>query len=88
MPAEAPYSISLLNPERGFYFHTESHASSPSPLQLTALQVIRAGGRTILLRVYYLDEFLYTDTISTTFLDQLVADFQTMLVGACFCLPW
>ena len=88
MPAEAPYSTSLLNPERGFYFHTESHASSPSPLQLTALQAIRAGGRTILLRVYYLDEFLDTDTISTTFLDQLVADFQTMLVGACFCLPW
>ena len=80
IPPEAPFTTTLLNPERGFYHHTESLASNPSPLDLTALQAVRQGGRTVLLRVYYLDTFLETDTISTEFLDQLVADFQTMLV--------
>ena len=81
LPAEAPLSESLLNPGRGFYYHTESHVSSPSPLDLASLQSVRQAGRTIILRVYYLDTFLETDTLSTAFLDQLVADFQTMLVS-------
>ena len=73
-------TLPLLNPGRGFYHHTESHASSPAPLNLSSLQSVRAGGRTVLLRVYYLDTFLDTDTLTTTFLDQLATDFQTMLV--------
>ena len=71
----------LLNPERGFYHHTQSLASSPAPLDLSALQSVRAGGRTVLLRVYYLDDFLDTDTLSPDFLSAVAQDFQTMLVS-------
>ena len=79
---EAAVSDLPLNPERGFYAHTESKSSSPAPLGLSYLQGIRAGGRTVILRVYYLDSFMDSDTISEDFLDQIATDFQTMLVSS------
>ena len=71
----------LFNHGRGFYYHTQSLASSPAPLNLSVLQSVRAGGRTVLLRVYYLDDFLDTDTLSQDFISEVAQDFQTMLVS-------
>ena len=84
--AEAPLSEVLVNPERGFYYHTESDSSNPTPLDLATLQGVRQGGRTVLLRVYYLDTFFDTDDLSTELLNQLEEDFQTMLNAGMKCV--
>ena len=87
LPPEADhgseYSLSVLgvNPGRGHYAHTESLASSPSALTASYLEGVRSSGRSVILRVYYLDDFVGTDVIDQTFLDQMVADFETMLVS-------
>ena len=66
------------NPERGFYHHTETHSGSYSSLDLSTLRYYREReGITLILRVFYLEEFVKSD-ISQEFLDAVQADFDTV----------
>lgn len=70
----------LANPERGFFYYTETHAPGAAATAYTALSqsdltTQRAAGRTLVFRYVVLDQFLGTDTIPQSFLDALAADF-------------
>lgn len=66
------------NPERGFYYHTEAHSNDYTPLDLPTLQGYRQNEQiTLILRVFYLEEFVTSD-ISPTYLDAMQADFDTV----------
>lgn len=62
------------NPERGFYHHKETRASNYSLLTQNSLANYRTNEKiTLILRLYYLDQFL-TSPISQTFLDNITTD--------------
>ena len=62
------------NPERGFYHHKETRASNYSLLTQSSLANYRTNEKiTLILRLYYLDQFL-TSPISQTFLDNITTD--------------
>jgi len=66
----------LANPERGFYHHTETFASSHTPLDVATLRHYRQNEHiTLVLRVVYLDSFVHSP-ISANFLDGIQADFD------------
>ncbi|OGH89682.1 MAG: hypothetical protein A2469_03380 [Candidatus Magasanikbacteria bacterium RIFOXYC2_FULL_40_16] len=68
----------FVNPERGLYQHYETHSSSHVPLSLSSLTSLRnTNGVSLILRIVYLDSFVNA-SISTTFLNALTADFNTM----------
>lgn len=69
------------NPERGFYLHTEKHVkkSSPTCLSGSALEAHRNDDKgTLVLIVYYLDNFKTTNTIPTEVLNGFDTDMQTL----------
>lgn len=65
------------NPERGFYKHTETHSDSYAPLSVATLQSYRQDNITLILRLFYLDDFV-NSSISQTYLDAMQADFDVM----------
>ncbi|MEM7532294.1 MAG: DUF4832 domain-containing protein [Chloroflexota bacterium] len=65
------------NPERGFYKHTDTHAASYGPLSASTLSGYYRDNHTLILRVFYLEEFLNTP-ISQSYLDNMQADFNTL----------
>jgi len=78
-PAELPYSSLVSNPERGFYWQDSYYASSTERLDASSLASIRSDtGMTVMLRLYYLDDFVYGDDISQSVLDDIEADFDAL----------
>lgn len=71
----------VANPERGFYHHTETHyfadESGYAPLDEAVLRGFRYEGVTQILRVFYLEKFVDTDTLDPAWLDLVAADFET-----------
>lgn len=66
------------NPERGFYRHVETRASTKVPYDLAALQRYRAEqGVTLLLCIYYLDIFV-DRPMDAAFLDLLARNLATV----------
>jgi hypothetical protein len=65
------------NPERGFYRHTETNTSNYSFLSESTLENYRAEGYTLILRLFYLNDFVNAD-ISEAYLDAMQQDFNTM----------
>src|SRR6266542_4699429 len=75
------------NPERGFYLHTETRASDPSPVPSNLANLRLNGSRdpnnayvakiSLVLRVFYLD--LFTNSpISPSYLAIIEADFASI----------
>jgi hypothetical protein len=83
------YSLSVPNPERGFYRHTQTHAPSRGetaadyrllathPGTSTLQRYREDEGITLIQRMFYLNDFV-TSTISTAYLGQMQADFDTV----------
>ncbi len=63
------------NPERGFYRHTETHSNNYTALNPTVLSGYRDDGITLILRVFYLEDFK-EGTISNSYLDMMRKDFN------------
>jgi hypothetical protein len=75
------------NPERGFYLHTETQASAPSPVPSNLANLRLNGSRdpnnayvariSLVLRVFYLDTFIDAP-ISSNYLAVIEADFASI----------
>ena len=68
----------LRNPERGFYVQHTYYSSSPKVLTFDTMQEIKNQGLTLLLRLYYLDTFIDSPTLSNTFLMHLQNDLRLL----------
>lgn len=77
----------IVNPDRGFYHPYDCHSSNFEPFVLSDLQSRRTTAFTpwqgnysvrtsVILRHYILDSFVNTDDLSTTFLNNVQADFD------------
>lgn len=69
------------NPERGFYLHTEKHVSksSATALSATTLDSHRSDDKgSLVLIVYYLDNFLSTSQLPSEILSGFDKDMQTL----------
>jgi hypothetical protein len=64
------------NPERGFYKHTETSSTNYSSLSESTLRGYRSQGIVLIIRVFYLENFLLTP-ISTAYLNNVENDFNT-----------
>jgi hypothetical protein len=64
------------NPERGFYKHTETNSGSYSFLNESTLRGYRAQGITLILRLFYLNDFV-SKPISEQYLASMRQDFNT-----------
>lgn len=77
----------LANPERGFYLHTETRASAPSPVPANLANLRLNGSRdpnnayiakiSLVLRVFYLDSFIHSP-ISSNYLNTIHADLASI----------
>jgi len=63
----------ITNSERGFYSHTETHSNSYSNLNQTSLNTLRTQGISLILRVFYLEDFK-TSNISAAYLTSIQND--------------
>ncbi len=83
-----PSTADIVNPERGFYHHTETFSTNYTPLSNDGnLANLRSGytssganysaKTSLILRVFYLESFKNSD-ISATYLNNMVADFNTL----------
>eukprot|EP00929_Paragymnodinium_shiwhaense_P117879 TRINITY_DN8934_c0_g1_i2.p1 TRINITY_DN8934_c0_g1~~TRINITY_DN8934_c0_g1_i2.p1 ORF type:complete len:582 (-),score=69.50 TRINITY_DN8934_c0_g1_i2:315-1967(-) len=63
------------NPERGFYKHTETHASPYWSLTKSQIQAYYDDGHTLILRVFYMELFAEGDLIWQSYLDSMERDF-------------
>lgn len=66
------------NPERGMYYLYETHSTNFTSLNSVTLQELRQNENiTLILRLYYLDDFLDTD-ISQDYLNAMQSDFDAL----------
>lgn len=73
-----PLSITIPNPERGFYVHRETLSTGVyQALTRSDLSNIKAQNNTLILRLYYLHAFLNSD-ISSTYLSSMQTDFNNV----------
>lgn len=71
------------NPERGFYHHTEQKVKDGTTnLSTSTFTTARNSGHTLLLRMYYLDNFRSKD-LSQAVLDQITNDFALFRQNGC-----
>ncbi|MBX9851265.1 MAG: DUF4832 domain-containing protein [Cytophagaceae bacterium] len=71
-------ALEIPNPERGFCRWTETSSSSHTALDLTNLIQLRQNNlQTLIFRYYYLNSFL-TSPISTSYLNLITQDFNTI----------
>jgi hypothetical protein len=75
MVTYSPDDSNFPNPERGFYIHTEAHSADYTVLQSSTLQSYREDGITLVLRIFYLEDFVSSD-ISGQYLENIRLDFQ------------
>ena len=78
-------STAINNPERGFYRHTEVHSSSYTGLDQATLNAYRSNNTTLLLRVFYLENFI-TTPISSSYLNSMQADFNKIRTAGLKCI--
>lgn len=69
-------AANIANPERGFYKHTETQSGTYSFLNESALRAYRSQGFTLILRVFYLSDFVSTP-ITEQYLASMQQDFNT-----------
>ncbi len=81
-----PSSAVFANPERGFYKHQETSASSYSHLSQNSMTNYRVNqGYSLLLRLFYLDSFI-NSPISSTYLTNMQQDFTKMRAAGVKCI--
>ena len=80
-----PTTLAITNPERGFYRHTEVHSSNYTSLDQATLNNYRANNTTLLLRVFYLENFR-TSPISSAYLSAMQADFNKIRSAGLKCI--
>lgn len=78
-------SIAINNPERGFYRHTETHSANYTNLDQTTLNGYRSNNTTLILRVFYLENFR-TSPISSAYLSAMQADFNKIRNAGLKCI--
>ena len=81
----SPTAIVINNPERGFYRHTETHSSGYTNLDQTALNGYRSNNTTLILRVFYLENFI-SAPISSAYLNAMQADFNKIRIAGLKCV--
>jgi hypothetical protein len=84
---EVRYELSdevLLNPERGFYEQFTAHLPNES-VTLAELKQLRQRGLSLLLRLYYLEEFRDKE-LSAQQLSLIETDFRTIRESGCKCI--
>ncbi|ESU22343.1 hypothetical protein FEDK69T_23270 [Flavobacterium enshiense DK69] len=75
----------IANPERGFYKHTEVHSPSYTGLSESTLNGYRANNITLILRVFYLENFV-NGPISDSYLSNMQADFNKIRNAGLKCI--
>jgi hypothetical protein len=80
-----PTAIVINNPERGFYRHTETHSSGYTNLDQNTLNGYRSNNTTLILRVFYLENFISTP-ISSAYLNAMQADFNKIRTAGLKCV--
>jgi len=79
-------STMLLNPERGFYIHTQVYSTGVyEALNQDDLNRIRSMSLTILLRIFYLENFITTQ-ISSAFLSNIESDLNKIRIAGLKCI--
>jgi len=80
----ADNSTNFCNPERGFYLHVEQSVSANGKTNLTESHFTKARntGRSLLLRLYYFDQFTTTD-LPDKVLAQINSDFALFRQHGC-----
>lgn len=68
------------NPERGFYRHTETPSGTYSPLNTADLRAFREQGISLILRLFYLNDFS-DKPIPQNYLSSMQEDFNAMRAG-------
>lgn len=81
----ATNSTPINNPERGFYRHTEVHSTNYTGLDQTTLNSYKSSNTTLLLRVFYLENFI-TSPISSSYLNAMQADFNKIRIAGLKCI--
>jgi hypothetical protein len=76
----------IVNPERGFYSEQDFNASNlNNVLNASSLKVQRSIGRTLILTLYYLDQFR-DKPISNEFLSLIETNMKALREGGCKCI--
>ena len=81
----SPSTAAITNPERGFYRHTEVHSTSYSALDQNTLNGYRTNNTTLLLRVFYLENFI-NSPISSSYLSSMQSDFNKIRTAGLKCI--
>src|SRR6476660_1589037 len=82
----SPSTAKIANPERGFYKHTETFGSDYHPLSQSTLTNYRVNNNyTLILRVFYLDNFI-NSKITNTFLNNMTSDFTKIRAAGIKCV--
>ena len=81
-----PQITVINNPERGFYVHTEVYSKGTyESLDQNELNSYRAQNHTIILRVFYLENFI-SSVISSSYLNSMKADFNKIRIAGLKCI--
>ncbi|HEX9979134.1 MAG TPA: DUF4832 domain-containing protein [Flavobacterium sp.] len=79
-------NASVANPDRGFYKHTETHSTGYSALSQSTLTGYRMNENiTLILRVFYLENFV-SSPISSTYLTNMQSDFAKIRAAGIKCI--
>ncbi|RMZ95578.1 T9SS C-terminal target domain-containing [Brachionus plicatilis] len=79
-------NTAILNPERGFYIHTEVFSKGNyQGLNAQTLSSYRSNNYSLILRVFYLEHFLTSD-ISTEYLSNIESDFSVIRAAGLKCI--
>jgi hypothetical protein len=81
----SPTTAAINNPERGFYRHTEVHSASYSGLDQNTLNGYKSSNTTLLLRVFYLENFINAP-ISSSYLSSMQSDFNKIRSAGLKCI--
>lgn len=75
----------FVNPERGFYYHQAFRSSDNNVLTASTVKVQRSLGRSLLLTLYYMQDFVDKD-ITQEYLDRLETNMKALREGGAKCV--
>ncbi len=75
----------IFNPERGFYKYTACNPGSDGPIELSTLQAFRAGGYSLIYRIYYLKDFRDRD-LTPDVLETMSTDMELLREAGMKCI--
>lgn len=81
----SPINTVINNPERGFYRHTEVHSTNYIGLDQNTLNSYKSINTTIILRVFYLENFIKAP-ISSSYLSAMQSDFNKIRIAGIKCI--